>query len=475
VAAGLFVVALLLRLPFRVDSLWAHDSVLYARAVVAFDPADDRPHPPGYLWYVLLVRAVTGLTGDVNDAMTLISAVAGAAAVSLLYLFAARLYDERTARIAAILLMTSVTFWGESAVAYPYTVLAALATLVALLLWRSIGSGRALVAASIAWGIVVGFRTDLAVMLAPLWLIAASSVPLAWAAAGALAFAGPAGAWVAASAALTSGGLSEFVGEGVDQGLSMGQRHGVLGAGPSALWTNARELARNLGRGTYLMAPLLVGVAASRRVLRAETRFPRRAAFLLAWALTPISAFVLVHIGEYGHVFSALPAICVIAARGVIGLARTAHMPMLVPWIAGAAALGNAGIFLFSDTPLSAVDLARRDSGIAQKVAFIREHIGSERSVVITAYDQLIIEHYLPGQRYVQYEPDMTPTLARRLPCLEDCSRPLTVVIWDDLLRPVGQWRTFRAVGGAVLRTTEARPGATLRIRGRHLVAIDDN
>src|SRR5256885_5074376 len=125
-------------LPFATTNLCAHDSVLYLRGMERFDPLDQRPQPPGYLYYVLLLRGVDLLTHDANRAMTLVSALAGALAVSLLYLLAARLYEERTARVSALFLLTAVTFWAYGGVAYPYTLLAALSIGCALLFWHAL-------------------------------------------------------------------------------------------------------------------------------------------------------------------------------------------------------------------------------------------------------------------------------------------------------------------------------------------------
>ena len=167
------------RLPFATEHFWAHDSVLYARAITDFDPASHQPQVPGYLYYVALLRGLTVLTADANRSMTLASALAAAAAVVLLYGFAARLYDETTARAAALLLLTSAAFWGYGAVAYPYTVLAALTVACAWLFWRVLATTRArtgrLLAASAAWGVAIGFRFDLLTFLAPLWIVTAAS------------------------------------------------------------------------------------------------------------------------------------------------------------------------------------------------------------------------------------------------------------------------------------------------------------
>src|SRR5919201_806928 len=137
-ALAFFGLALITRVPFATHNLYAPDSVLYARAIESFDPFEQRPQPPGYLWYVLVLRGLDLIAGDANRAMTIVSAVAGAAAVALVYLLAARLYEERNARVAAIFIMTAVTFWAYGGVAYPYTLLAALSIACAWLLWRAL-------------------------------------------------------------------------------------------------------------------------------------------------------------------------------------------------------------------------------------------------------------------------------------------------------------------------------------------------
>src|SRR5437870_3561958 len=214
---ALFGLALLTRLPFATTNFYAPDSVLYARGMEAFDPFDQRPQPPGYLWYVLMLRAIDLVARDPNRAMTVVSAVAGAATVALVYLLAARLYDERTARIAALFVLTAVTFWAYGGVAYPYTLLGALSVTCALLFWRATdplvdrhARGVRLVVASAAWGLAIGFRSDLAIFLAPLWLLAAVRATVGTAVASAAATAALVLAWVGASAAL-DGGIARFL------------------------------------------------------------------------------------------------------------------------------------------------------------------------------------------------------------------------------------------------------------------------
>src|SRR2546430_9065133 len=243
-ALALFGLALLTRLPFATTNLYAPDSVLYERGMAQFDPFDQRPQPPGYLWYVLLLRAIDLATHDPNRAMTIVSALAGAATVALVYLLAARLYDERTAKVSALFMLTAVTFWAYGGVAYPYTLLAALTTLCALLFWRAIDPARPrarrglhLAVASIAWGIAIGFRSDLAIFLAPPWLFAATRTTIAASGVSAACVAALVGGWVVASG-FADGGLARFLEAVRIQSKFVEDRYSIFGNGPIAIYRN---------------------------------------------------------------------------------------------------------------------------------------------------------------------------------------------------------------------------------------------
>lgn len=481
-AVALFVITLAARLPFLTDGFWAHDSVLYTRAVeVGFDPADHRPQPPGYLYYILLIRAIDAVAGDPVRAMTIVSAVAAAAAVALLYLLASRMYDQRTGAISALFLMTSVTFWGESLVALPYTLLGALTIGVALLLWRAMDPwtepppsrgerGRRLALASLAWGIAVGFRSDLAYFLAPAWLLAALGTTRVWAVASAAVAGGAGLAWLAATVALTPGGADRYF-AALDQHLAfIDERYSVSGRGMDALLNNVREMARFMGRALFALIPVLVVVLVSRETQRTEMRHPRRAAFLLLWALAPLPVNLIVHAGEYGYMFTMLPGLCVVAARGTIGAVRAARVPRTLPHVAAAVIAVNAGIFLFSDEPLTRRDVAKRDDGIAERVALIAPVEPRQSVIVVTAYDQVLIEQYLPGRRIVAYLPDATPSLEIPLSCP---ASPCVVYAWDEYFRTGAEWQTVSLSSGGRLRSAEVASGTVLRVRDGLRLELD--
>ncbi len=99
------------------------------------------PHPPGFPLFCLLSKAFAEVVrvGSVAYRVNLFSALAGAAAVSALYLLLrARNIGGLAAGAAALTLAFSATFWRQAAIAEVYTLsmILVLAELFALLRWR---------------------------------------------------------------------------------------------------------------------------------------------------------------------------------------------------------------------------------------------------------------------------------------------------------------------------------------------------
>ena len=474
VALALFGLALLTRLPFATTNLYAPDSVLYARGMERFDPLDHRPQPPGYLWYILVLRAIDLATNDPNRAMVILSALAGAATVALVYLLAARLYDERTARVSSLFVLTAVTFWAYGGVAYPYTLLAALTTLCALLFWRALDPAvprearwLPFVVASAAWGIAIGFRSDLAIFLAPIWIFAATRTTIVVAAASAALVAALVALWVFASAA-ADGGLARFLDAVRTQSQFVEDRYSVMGNGPIAIYRNGYELARFLGRGLYFLIPLAAVTLISAEARRVELRDRSRTLFMILWTFAPLPFYLLIHVGEYGYIFSMLPGLAILSARGAIALAKGLRMPRTFKWIVAVAVLGNAAIFLLTNTPISARDIARLDRGIDEKSAYIHGHFAPATTSVVTVYDKMLVDQYLAGEYpVIAYDPVMSPTFERSLQCLrqDPCEgAEVDVVLWDDLLRAEGAgWQEVRMPHGGRLRFAHISRSARLR------------
>src|SRR5207249_4688400 len=174
------------------------------------------------------------------------------------------------------------------------------------------------------------------------------------------------------------------------------------------------------------------------------------------------------HVGEYGYVFSMLPGICVIAARGAIALARGTRLPQTLPWLVAAVALANGSIFLLSDTPLSATDVIRKDRGTIEKLEFLQTAIDLRGATIVTAYDALVVIHYsmehTPGygdHSVIGYDPANQPIefnfgsadCAPGVGPLQGCAHSPVLAVWDDLVRVRGDgWQEVRMPHGTRTR-----------------------
>jgi len=100
IVGAIFALTLATRAPFASAHLLAWDSVLYARALedgfhVDYVTASQRPHPPGYIFYVATTAVARQFTADSNSALVLVSMIATALAASALFVLARRFASER--------------------------------------------------------------------------------------------------------------------------------------------------------------------------------------------------------------------------------------------------------------------------------------------------------------------------------------------------------------------------------------------
>src|SRR5438552_1898089 len=136
IAAALAVLVLVARVAFAAQTLWAWDSVLYARALeqgfsVGVDLADQRPHPPGYLFYLGVVALIRFVTRDSNAALVAVSVIASALTAAAVYLLCRRWADRALAAVIALGAASAPLVWTYGEVAMPYAVLGLLSVVLA--------------------------------------------------------------------------------------------------------------------------------------------------------------------------------------------------------------------------------------------------------------------------------------------------------------------------------------------------------
>src|SRR5262245_61102171 len=173
-AAGLAVLTLMSRWPYRARMPYNWDAVQFALALREFDVAKHQPHPPGYLLYVGLGRLVNRWAGDPTLAYVGLAMLFSAATTFVVYWLARRLYDRVTAIAAASLLAVSPLFWFYGSVGLTYAGEAFGASLVAWCAWAALrGSARHLYLGALTLGLMGGMRQSVLVLIFPLWLGAA--------------------------------------------------------------------------------------------------------------------------------------------------------------------------------------------------------------------------------------------------------------------------------------------------------------
>jgi hypothetical protein len=476
IAIALFLVVLVSRVPFASHTLWAHDSVLYANAIergfhVDDDLFDQRPHPPGYILYVAAASAARGAGPGSNEALVLVSALASALAAVAILLLARRWTSNAVALVIAAAYAANPLVWQYSEIAYPYAVLGLGSTIVAGCCLAARGRGvRRAIAASIVFGIAGGFRQDLLLLLLPLWLwsvaplgrhaiVPAASVGLACA------------SWLVPTVAL-SGGIADYFDALRGQATYVGRTYSITAQGLPALLTNLAATSWALGWGLLLLGPLALGGAA---VVARRTWATRRigdAAFLLLWALPPLAVYVFLHIGDWGYVLSALPALYLLGGRAL----ATALEPLRVrrrvavgaTW--SALVIAPALCFMASTLPFSAATIAEHDVELSERVAFVRENYQPHSTLILTREDFLLVRYYLPEYRSRQYDPEPFTRASRRM----RAGRVERVVIFTSGLVADRQLEVHRVQcrRGVQLVYVDIAPGAVLEFTGeRYAVA----
>ncbi|MHB0866826.1 MAG: hypothetical protein ACYC6B_00110 [Thermoleophilia bacterium] len=441
ILVALFAGTVISRIPFRTTLLYAWDSVLYTRALDTFDVTIHQPQPPGHIFYVGLVWLVNRLLEDPNSAMVWISVFAAAGAVAALFWLGRLMFDRSVGLWAALLLATSLSFWVYSEVAYPYTLLCFLGIVVAGAVYRTWqGSEVWVLPAALALGIAGGFRPDLLFFMTPLFAI--GMVGKAWwrILASAAILVATTLAWYV-PAALLSGGFGAYREASDIQSQYLFTYFSVFGMhGWGAVATNLNQLWRFLLAGISGATPLvlLVLLALPARALRPVTR-DRRFWFLLVWIMPCLLFYIFIHVGEFGYVFTFLPALFLLGVWGLARLLGVDAAPDPEPrparaFLAILAVMVAANFlgYVVSPLPLSANRLAARDDILRCRLDTIRDHFDPANTYIISVYDFEQGKYYLPQYNIQRVDTAVAPHVTRDLP-------PGTrqVVIFEEFLKPV--------------------------------------
>jgi hypothetical protein len=315
-AAGLAVVTLLSRWPYRARMLYNWDAVQFALALNEFDIAKHQPHPPGYLLYVGLGRLLNASLSDPTLAYVALAMLFSAGSTFVLYGLARRLYDRATAFVAASLLAVSPLCWFYGSVGLTYAGEAFAASAVAWFAYATLtGSVRHLYWGALALGLTGGMRQSVLLLLLPLWLGCAAlgiRSRRRLVIAGGILLASVL-TWLLPMMWLT-GGPAAYLAASTQLYGSMLVPTSVLGG----------SLEITLAQLRYLLESTLVGLGPLGLVAAALPAYARREGwrapewFLLAWVVPPAIFYTLVHFGQAGYVLTFLPALVILLSRVLV-------------------------------------------------------------------------------------------------------------------------------------------------------------
>ena len=193
------------------------DSVNFTFALDDFDVLHHQPHPPGYPIYVAAGKLAYRVIADHAAALTLVSALAGAAIASMFYLLDRRRNDWQMALCATLIMALSPLYWLQSGLAL--TDMFGMVFVLAFLLVEGTtpatprGQFARLIVCGLIAGLSLGARPHLTLLIVLYWCLRAtpwsSPVKVSHVLTAVLALAVGIAAWLV-PACLASGGPQTY-------------------------------------------------------------------------------------------------------------------------------------------------------------------------------------------------------------------------------------------------------------------------
>lgn len=414
-AAGIFAVALALRIPFRSQFAYHWDSAQFALAISHYNVALSQPQAPGYFLYVMAGRLLNWFAGDPHESLVWLSVVIGSLLPAVMYVLGAAMFGRRTGIAAALFAMTSPQTWFHSEVALSYVVDSVLVCVMVLWCWRAMRRGGAwgdAVMIGVLLAVAGGVRQQTVPVLVPLvlytfWQFDRQRV--AKLVVAALVATGLGVAWFVPMVGM-SGGFTTYL-EAVRRVTAITASQKMMGGGWRAVAWNVTLATVYCWNGLLLgMALLVVGLlyrtfAVDAACKRAWDGEHRQALWVLAlWIAAMMLLGTMVLFTEQpGHVLSYLPAWLLLAAVVAAQLKkRGAFVGVVV-----AVSVVNAAAFLVWPKAWDGVlfgvgrtarEIRQHDRQLAETIGLMRAKFDPQQTVVCHP----VAAHYLFGLRLFQ-------------------------------------------------------------------------
>ena len=167
----LFLLLLITRLTFASRFLFEWDSIHFAYAIKKFDILWHTPHPPGYIFYVLLARLFNYIVHDPNKALILLNIFFSWVTILIVLRLAKLIFSRKHSWISGVFLFFNPLLWFYGSVAAIYSTEAFVGALVGYISWLNIKhDSLSLYWGALAFGICGGLRQFTLMLLFPLWI-----------------------------------------------------------------------------------------------------------------------------------------------------------------------------------------------------------------------------------------------------------------------------------------------------------------
>ncbi len=411
IALGLFILAVITRLPFQSVYLYHGDSVNMAFGMIHYDVMNGAPQFPGYIVYIIIADFLNGIFNDPQRTMLAISIVSSGLAAVAMFCLGREMFNPVTGTIASLFLISSPLFWFYGEIALPHTLDLFVITLSAWLLYRiMLGHTRWLWPTVVFLGLVGGFRQQDLMFLAPMIIFACYRIGI-WRIIGALVLGGLVSlAWFIPLMAL-SGGIRAYLDGSAAFSADFFTTTSVLsGAGVFGL---KRNIVEKLVPYT-LYAWSLASLPAIYWFTQIPSQFRhwlanRKVWFLVLWIAPALVFYAVIHMGQQGLVFVFLPALLLISAHGLYRLFQT--RPTLMRTTAAVITLFGAAVFIVGPTNplgpnrfkiLTYDTLRQHDDLLENQITAVRANFAPDNTLLLSG-NWRFFEFYLPDYKLAQF------------------------------------------------------------------------
>ena len=411
IALGLFLLAVITRLPFQSQYLYHWDSVNMAFGILHYNVMDGAPQFPGYIVYIVIAQAFNGLLHNPQQTMVLISILSTGLAAVAMFGLGRVMFNPVTGIIASLFLISSPLFWFYGEIALPHTLDLFAITFSAWLLYRIMeGHTRWLWPTVIFLGLVGGFRQQDLLFLAPMIIFACYRIGI-WRIVGAVLLGGLITvAWFVPLMAL-SGGIRAYLDGSSAFTASFFSTTSIFdGAGEFGLKRNIlnKLIPYTLYAWSLAALPALYWLPQIPSHFR-QWLTNRKVWFLLLWVTPALAFYCIIHMGQQGLVFVFFPALLIISAQGLYRLFQA--RPTVLRTTTAVIALFGAAVFIVGPTyPLGANSvklltystLREHDQLLDNQIAVVKANFKPDNTLLL-AGNWRFFQFYLPEYKFTRF------------------------------------------------------------------------